>query len=61
MPAGLIKSANFVRNTQSNWVQVTGRMDGSKWKMDKKDGGGVSVDLILLYQRNEEKQLNIES
>ncbi|GJJ72685.1 hypothetical protein EMPS_05043 [Entomortierella parvispora] len=40
MPAGLIKSANFVRNTQSNWVQVTGRMDGSKWKMDKKDGGG---------------------
>ncbi|KAG0340795.1 hypothetical protein BG000_011080 [Podila horticola] len=40
LPAGFIKSANFVRNTQAGWVQVTGRMDGSKYGLSPKDGGG---------------------
>ncbi|KAF9911466.1 hypothetical protein BX616_010583 [Lobosporangium transversale] len=40
LPPGFIKSAHFVRNTQSQWVQVTGRMDGSKYGLKKNDGGG---------------------
>ncbi|KAG0052700.1 hypothetical protein BGZ83_002219 [Gryganskiella cystojenkinii] len=40
LPAGFIKSANFVQNTQAGWKQITGRMDGKKFKMDPKDGGG---------------------
>ncbi|KAF9392488.1 hypothetical protein CPB97_001131 [Podila verticillata] len=40
LPAGFIKSANFVTNTQAGWVQITGKMDGSKYGLSKKDGGG---------------------
>ncbi|KAF9416780.1 hypothetical protein BGZ94_010117 [Podila epigama] len=40
LPKGFVKSAHFVRNTTSNWVQVTGRIDRSKYGLNPKDGGG---------------------
>ncbi|KAF9968724.1 hypothetical protein BGZ70_009646 [Mortierella alpina] len=40
LPAGFIQSAHFVSNTAKGYVQVTGRMDGSKYGLSKKDGGG---------------------
>lgn len=40
LPAGFIKTANFVTNTQAGWVQITGKMDGSKYGLSKNDGGG---------------------
>ncbi|KAG0005912.1 hypothetical protein BGZ80_001152 [Entomortierella chlamydospora] len=40
LPTGFIKSAHFTRNTQKQWVQVTGRIDRSKYGLSKKDGGG---------------------
>ncbi|KAF9111522.1 hypothetical protein BGX27_004814 [Mortierella sp. AM989] len=40
LPPGFIKSAHLVRNTQKGWVQITGRMDGKKYGLSKKDGGG---------------------
>ncbi|KAF9286402.1 hypothetical protein BGZ68_002929 [Mortierella alpina] len=38
LPRGFIQSANFVKT--KNWVQVTGRMNGKKYGLSKKDGGG---------------------
>ncbi|KAF9438221.1 hypothetical protein BGZ76_009148 [Entomortierella beljakovae] len=40
LPAGFIKTAHFVSNTTGNWVQVTGRLDRSKYGLSPKDGGG---------------------
>ncbi|KAF9198878.1 hypothetical protein BGZ49_000182 [Haplosporangium sp. Z 27] len=40
LPAGFIKTAHLLRNSQKQWVQVTGRMDGKKYGLSKKDGGG---------------------
>ncbi|KAG0206695.1 hypothetical protein BGX28_001894 [Mortierella sp. GBA30] len=40
LPKGFIQSAHFVANTQNNWVQVTGRIDRSKYGLSPKDGGG---------------------
>ncbi|KAG0362706.1 hypothetical protein BGZ54_008521 [Gamsiella multidivaricata] len=40
LPAGFIKTAHFVANTTANWVQVTGRIDRSKYGLSPKDGGG---------------------
>ncbi|KAF8967575.1 hypothetical protein BGZ46_000140 [Entomortierella lignicola] len=40
LPAGFIKTAHFVANTTANWVQVTGRLDRSKYGLSPKDGGG---------------------
>lgn len=37
-PSGFIKSAHFVQ--QANYVQVTGRMDRSKYQLSSSDGGG---------------------
>ncbi|ORZ07127.1 hypothetical protein BCR42DRAFT_463132 [Absidia repens] len=37
-PAGFIRSAHYVET--SNYVQVTGRMDRSKYKLKSSDGGG---------------------
>ncbi|KAF9566181.1 hypothetical protein EC968_003834 [Mortierella alpina] len=38
LPRGFIKSAHFVKG--KDYVQVTGRMDGKKYGLSKKDGGG---------------------
>ncbi|KAG0278910.1 hypothetical protein BGZ95_002798 [Linnemannia exigua] len=40
LPKGFIKSAHIVRNTAAGWVQITGRMDGKKYGLNPKDGGG---------------------
>ncbi|KAI1321150.1 hypothetical protein EDD11_007716 [Mortierella claussenii] len=40
LPAGFIKSAHFVSNTQKNYVQITGRIDRSKYGLSANDGGG---------------------
>ncbi|KAG0329938.1 hypothetical protein BG004_002216 [Podila humilis] len=40
LPSGFIKSAHFVTNTQRGYVQMTGRMDRSKYGLSGKDGGG---------------------
>ncbi|KAF8932257.1 hypothetical protein EDD21DRAFT_343878 [Dissophora ornata] len=40
LPTGFIKSAHLTRNSQRNWVQITGRMDGKKYGLKKSDGGG---------------------
>lgn len=40
LPAGFIQTAHFVSNTAKGYVQVTGRMDGSKYGLKKNDGGG---------------------
>ncbi|KAG0340794.1 hypothetical protein BG000_011079 [Podila horticola] len=40
LPAGFIKSANFMADTQKGWVQITGRIDRSKYGLSPKDGGG---------------------
>ncbi|KAG0343978.1 hypothetical protein BG004_004847 [Podila humilis] len=40
LPKNFIKSAHFTRNTQRGWVQVTGRMDRTKYGLDPNDGGG---------------------
>ncbi|KAI1319693.1 hypothetical protein EDD11_003387 [Mortierella claussenii] len=40
LPRGFIKSAHFAHNKDKNWVQVTGRMDRSKYGLSKHDGGG---------------------
>ncbi|KAF9179957.1 hypothetical protein BGZ50_006560 [Haplosporangium sp. Z 11] len=39
-PAGFIKSAHLVRDTKKEWIQITGRIDRSKYGLSKKDGGG---------------------
>ncbi|KAF9438220.1 hypothetical protein BGZ76_009147 [Entomortierella beljakovae] len=40
LPTGFIKSAHLVRNSKKKWVQITGRMNGKKYGLSKKDGGG---------------------
>ncbi|KAK3837171.1 MAG: hypothetical protein JOS17DRAFT_733342 [Linnemannia elongata] len=40
LPAGFIKSVHLVRNTQKGWVQITGRIDRTKYGLSKNDGGG---------------------
>ncbi|KAI7820922.1 hypothetical protein BC939DRAFT_213021 [Gamsiella multidivaricata] len=40
LPAGFIKTTHFVTNTQKGYVQVTGRIDRSKYGLSSKDGGG---------------------
>ncbi|KAF9968725.1 hypothetical protein BGZ70_009647 [Mortierella alpina] len=40
LPRGFIKTAHFVENKAKGYVQVTGRMDGRKYGLSKKDGGG---------------------
>ncbi|KAF9394396.1 hypothetical protein BGX21_010379 [Mortierella sp. AD011] len=40
LPSGFIKSVHFVHNTQKNYVQITGRIDRSKYGLSSKDGGG---------------------
>ncbi|GJJ72684.1 hypothetical protein EMPS_05042 [Entomortierella parvispora] len=40
LPGGFIKSAHFVQNTTAGWVQVTGRLDRSKYGLKSNDGGG---------------------
>lgn len=37
-PTGFIKSAHFVQ--KANYVQVTGKMDRSKYQLSSDDGGG---------------------
>ncbi|KAF9902107.1 hypothetical protein EC991_005276 [Linnemannia zychae] len=40
LPKGFIKSAHFTRNTAAGWVQITGRINRSKYGLSPKDGGG---------------------
>ncbi|KAG0212777.1 hypothetical protein BGX28_005624 [Mortierella sp. GBA30] len=40
MPAGFIKSAHFIKNSKKDYVQVTGRINRSKYGLSPKDGGG---------------------
>ncbi|KAF9351054.1 hypothetical protein BGX26_010844 [Mortierella sp. AD094] len=40
LPAGFIKTAHFVTNTQKGYVQITGRIDRSKYGLSANDGGG---------------------
>ncbi|KAF9085429.1 hypothetical protein BGX29_000828 [Mortierella sp. GBA35] len=40
LPPGLIKSIHLTRNTAAGWVQITGKIDGSKYGLSAKDGGG---------------------
>ncbi|KAF9134071.1 hypothetical protein BGW39_008144 [Mortierella sp. 14UC] len=40
LPKGFIKSAHFIRNTAAGWVQITGRINRSKYGLSPKDGGG---------------------
>ncbi|KAF9292562.1 hypothetical protein BGZ68_003468 [Mortierella alpina] len=40
LPRGFIKSAHFITNKQKGYVQVTGRMDTSKYNFHKHDDGG---------------------
>ncbi|KAF9978955.1 hypothetical protein BGZ73_007842 [Actinomortierella ambigua] len=39
-PPGFIKSAHFMENKEKGWVQITGRMDITKYKLSPSDGGG---------------------
>ncbi|KAG0236060.1 hypothetical protein BGW42_004168 [Actinomortierella wolfii] len=39
-PKGFIQSAHWVKNSTSDWVQVTGRFNPEKYKLSRKDGGG---------------------
>ncbi|KAF9566182.1 hypothetical protein EC968_003835 [Mortierella alpina] len=40
LPSGFIQSAHFVSNAGKGYVQVTGRMDRSKYGLKANDGGG---------------------
>ncbi|KAG0380980.1 hypothetical protein BGX24_001689 [Mortierella sp. AD032] len=40
LPKDFIKSAHFSRNTTAGWVQITGRINRSKYGLSPKDGGG---------------------
>ncbi|KAF9122073.1 hypothetical protein BGW39_010052 [Mortierella sp. 14UC] len=40
LPAGFIKSSHYVVNAQKGYVQITGRIDRSKYGLSSKDGGG---------------------
>ncbi|KAF9393205.1 hypothetical protein CPC16_002573 [Podila verticillata] len=39
-PEGFIQSAHFKRDTEKDWVQVTGKMVPKNYALNKKDGGG---------------------
>lgn len=39
-PKGFIQSAHFQRNTEKDWVQVTGKMVPKIYGLNKNDGGG---------------------
>ncbi|GJJ79066.1 hypothetical protein EMPS_11425 [Entomortierella parvispora] len=40
LPSGFIKSAHFVHNTSKDYVQITGKIDRSKYDLSAGDGGG---------------------
>ncbi|KAG0293854.1 hypothetical protein BGZ98_002019 [Dissophora globulifera] len=40
IPPGFLKTVHFQHNTTANWVQVTGRIDRSKYSLSPNDGGG---------------------
>ncbi|KAG0245599.1 hypothetical protein B0O80DRAFT_451090 [Mortierella sp. GBAus27b] len=40
LPEGFIKSAHFITDTQRNYIQITGRIDRSKFGLSAQDGGG---------------------
>ncbi|KAF9578181.1 hypothetical protein BGW38_006159 [Lunasporangiospora selenospora] len=40
LPKGFIQSAHLVSNSTGGWIQVTGRIDRSKYGLSPKDGGG---------------------
>ncbi|KAF8952750.1 hypothetical protein BGZ46_003383 [Entomortierella lignicola] len=40
LPTGFIKSIHFVQNTSKDYVQITGRIDRTKYGLSSKDGGG---------------------
>ncbi|KAG0300153.1 hypothetical protein BGZ97_003371, partial [Linnemannia gamsii] len=40
LPAGFIKSSHYLVNNQKGYVQITGRIDRSKYGLSPKDGGG---------------------
>ncbi|KAF9435030.1 hypothetical protein BGZ76_007009 [Entomortierella beljakovae] len=40
LPTGFIQSIHFVTNTSKGYVQITGRIDRSKYKLSASDGGG---------------------
>ncbi|KAG0046348.1 hypothetical protein BGZ83_008490 [Gryganskiella cystojenkinii] len=39
-PSGFIQSVHFVHNPTKKYVQITGRIDRSKYGLSKNDGGG---------------------
>ncbi|KAF9921221.1 hypothetical protein FBU30_008787 [Linnemannia zychae] len=40
LPPGFIKSIHITRNTQKGWVQITGKIDRTKYGLKSNDGGG---------------------
>ncbi|KAG0322767.1 hypothetical protein BGZ99_003155 [Dissophora globulifera] len=40
LPTGFIKSIHFVHDTTKNYVQITGKIDRSKYSLSASDGGG---------------------
>jgi hypothetical protein len=40
LPAGFIASSHYVVNSQKGYVQITGRIDRSKYGLSENDGGG---------------------
>ncbi|KAF9322240.1 hypothetical protein BG003_003251 [Podila horticola] len=40
LPTGFIKSLHWVSNTSKDYVQITGRIDRSKYSLSASDGGG---------------------
>ncbi|KAF9943119.1 hypothetical protein BGZ67_006487 [Mortierella alpina] len=40
LPTGFIQSAHFVSNPSKGYVQVTGRIDRTKYSLKENDGGG---------------------
>ncbi|KAF9331890.1 hypothetical protein BGZ91_011917 [Linnemannia elongata] len=40
LPTGFIASSHYIENTSKGYVQITGRIDRSKYGLSKDDGGG---------------------
>ncbi|KAF9577619.1 hypothetical protein BGW38_007069 [Lunasporangiospora selenospora] len=40
MPLGFIRTSHYLRNTEEDWVQVTGTFDRSQYLLAESDGGG---------------------
>ncbi|KAF9898974.1 hypothetical protein EC991_009829 [Linnemannia zychae] len=40
LPAGFIKSVHLIRNTRKKWVQITGKIDRTKYGLSSRDEGG---------------------